>query len=121
WPAGAILLAALSSTSTHDITSVEFLYAAVLLAISIQAYISWSQTRNIKVPVWPLVCVAHFVFYGVAIFGALRRSQSVFDRGSDLPDSILTTAMLVGIIGLFSMGAGRMAVKHLIGRKTFRL
>jgi hypothetical protein len=67
------------------------------------------------------VCAAHFVFYGVAIFGASRISPSKFDHGSDLSDSILTMAMLVGIIGLLSMGAGRMAAMRLAGRNTFRL
>ena len=67
------------------------------------------------------MCAAHFVFYGVAIFGASRISPSKFDHGSDLSDSILTMAMLVGIIGLLSMGAGRMAAMRLAGRMTFRL
>src|ERR1035437_1400158 len=121
WPAGAVLLVTLSQITNQTVTSTEFVYAGVLLAISIQAYISWSQARNIRIPVWALVCAAHFVFYGVAIFGALRTSPSAFDHGSDLSDSILTMAMLVGIVGLLSMGAGRMAAMRLAGRKTFRL
>jgi hypothetical protein len=96
-------------------------YSGVFLAISIQAYISWSRARNIRVPVWPLVCTAHFVFYGVAIFGALRNSPSAFDHGSQLPDEVLSTAMLVGILGLLAMGVGRTAAMHLIGHKAFRL
>jgi hypothetical protein len=118
---GAVLLVTLWAISSQNITLSEFVYAGVLLSISIQAYISWSRARTTRIPVWALVCAAHFVFYGVAIFGALRKSPSAFDHGSDLPDSVLTTAMLVGLVGLLSMGAGRMAAIHLIGRKTFRL
>ena len=121
WLAGAVLLVTLSRISDQNITSAEFVYAGVLLAMSIQAYISWSQARNIRIPVWALVCAAHFVFYGVAIFGALRNSPSAFDHGRELSDSVLSTAMLVGILGLLSMGAGRMAVMHLAGHKDFRL
>jgi len=121
WPAGGVLLLMLSSVSSQNITPLELFFAWVLLSISIQSYISWSHARNIRVPVWTLVCAAHFIFYGVAIFGALRTSPSVFDRGGDLPDSVLTTAMLVGIVGLFSMGAGRMLAAHLIGHKAPRL
>jgi len=121
WPSGAILLTTLSSVSSQNITLSEFVYAGVFLAISIQAYISWSQVRNIRVPVWTLVCVAHFVFYGVAIFGALRNSPSVFDHRSDLPDSVLTAAMLVGLLGLLSMGAGRQAAMHFARPKALRL
>jgi hypothetical protein len=121
WPAGAVLLLALSSVSSQNITATEFVLAGVLLSISIQAYISWNRSRTIRIPVWALVCAAHFVFYGVAIFGALRNSPSAFDHGSDLSDSVLTAAMLVGIVGLLSMGAGRIAAMHLVGRKTFRL
>ena len=121
WPAGAVLLVTLSTISSQNITAAQFVCAGVLLAILIQSYISWSRTRDIRVPVWPLVCAAHFIFYGVAIFGALRTSPSAFDHGSDLSDSILTMAMLVGIVGLLSMGAGRMAAMRLAGRKTFRL
>jgi hypothetical protein len=121
WPAGAALLVTLSTISSQNITSAQFVCAGALLAISIHAYISWSRTRDTRVPVWPLVCTAHFIFYGVAIFGALRTSPSTFDHGSDLSDSTLTMAMLVGIVGLLSMGAGRMAAMRLAGRKTFRL
>ena len=121
WPAGTVLLLALAGISSQDITVTQFVLAGVLLSISIQAYISWSRARSIRIPVWALVCAAHFVFYGLAIFGALRKSPSAFDRGGDLSDSVLTTAMLVGIVGLLSMGAGRMAAMHLVGRKTFRL
>jgi len=121
WLVGAILLVMLSTISSQNVTQTEFAYAGVLLAISIQAYLSWSRAHNIRIPVWALVCSAHFVFYGLAIFGALRRSPSAFDHGSDLPDSVLATAMLVGVAGLLSMGTGRMAAMHLAMRKTFRL
>ena len=121
WPVGGVLLLTLSSVSSQNVTSLELFFAAVLLSISIQSYISWSQARSIRVPVWTLLCAAHFVFYGVAIFGALRTSPSIFDRGRDLPDSVLATAMLVGIVGLLSMGAGRMLATHLIGHKAPRL
>jgi len=115
------LLVTLSAISNQNITAAQFVCAGALLAILIQSYISWSRTRDIRVPVWPLVCAAHFVFFGVAIFGALRMSPSLFDHGRHLSDSILTMAMLVGIVGLLSMGAGRRAAMRLVGRKTFRL
>lgn len=121
WLAGAILLATLSTISRQNVTLAQFACAGVLLAILIRSYISWSQRRDARVPVWPLVCAAHFVFYGVAIFGALRASPSLFDHGSDLSDSILTMAMVVGIVGVVSMWAGRMAAMRLVGLKTFRL
>jgi hypothetical protein len=100
---------------------VENLYAGLLLAVSIQAYLSWSQVRNIRVPVWALVCTAHFIYYGLAIFVAPRKSPSAFDHGGDLPDSVLATAMLVGIAGVLSMGAGRLAAMNFARSKTFRL
>jgi hypothetical protein len=121
WPAGAVLLAVLSTFSSQNITLGEFVYAGLLLSISIQSYISWSRTSKIRIPVWALVCITHFVFYGLAIFGARRSSPSAFDHGSDLPDSVLASAMLVGIAGLLSMGAGRMAAMNFAMRKTFRL
>lgn len=120
WLAGAVLLVTLWSISSQDITFTEFVYAGVLLALTIQAYISWSRARTTRIPVWALVCAAHFVFYGMAIFGALRQSPSVFDHGGDLPESVLTTAMLVGIVGLLSMAAGRMTVFHFVVRQPFR-
>jgi len=121
WLAGAVFLVGLSTISSQNVTPVEFVYAGVLLAISIQAYISWSWKRSTRIPIWALVCAAHFIFYGMAIFGALRKSPSAFDHGSDLPDSVLTTAMLVGIAGLLSVGVGRMATMHILGSKTFGL
>jgi hypothetical protein len=121
WPAGAVLLGTLWSISSQDVSPTEFFFAGVLLALTVQAYISWSRARTTRIPVWTLVCAAHFVFYGVAIFGALRKSPSMFDHGSDLPDSVLSEAMLVGIVGLCSMGTGRIAAMHLMGQKSFRL
>jgi hypothetical protein len=121
WPAGAVFLVTISSISSQNITLGEFFFAGVLLSMSIQAYIAWSRARSSRIPVWALVCSAHFVFYGLAIFGAQRRSPSIFDHGNDLPDSVLTTAMLVGTVGLLSMGIGRMGAMHLVGGKVFRL
>jgi hypothetical protein len=121
WLTGAVLLVTLWSISNQDITFTQFIYAGVLLAMTIQAYISWSRARTTRIPVWALVCAAHFIFYGVAIFGALRQSPSAFDRGSDLPGSVLTTAMLFGIVGLLSMAAGRVTAIHFVGRQPFQL
>ena len=121
WLVGAVLLVTLWTISNQNITLSEFFYAGVLVAISIQAYLSWSRARTSRIPVWALVCAAHFVFYGVAIFGALRQSPSASDHGSDLPDSVLSTAMLVGLVGLLSMGAGRITAMRLFGRRIFRL
>ena len=121
WPAGAVFLVTVSSISSQNVTLGEFFLAAALLSMSIQAYISWSRAPNIRIPVWALVCAAHFVFYGLAIFGALRESPSIFDGGRELPDSVLSTAMLLGTVGLLSMAAGRMAAMHLVGDKTLRL
>src|SRR2546430_1264049 len=121
WLAGAVLLVTLSIISSQNITPAEYAYAGVLLSISIQAYLSWTRARNIRTPVWALVCAAHFVFYGLAIFGPLRKSPSAFDHGSDVPDSAIATAMLVGIAGLLSMATGRMAIMHFASCKNFRL
>src|SRR6266851_4088058 len=121
WLAGAGLLATLSTISSQNISPAEYAYAGVLLCISIQAYISWSRERTIRIPAWALVCAVHFVYYGLAIFGPLRRSPSTFDHGNDLPDSAIGTAMLVGIAGLLSMAMGRMAAMYFAIRKTFRL
>src|SRR6266581_795480 len=121
WVAGAFLLVTLSTGSRQNVTLTEIAYAGVLLAISIQAYLSWHRGNNISIPVWALVCAAHFVFYGLSIFGSLRTSPSVFDHGSDVPDSAIATAMLVGIAGLSSIGIGRIAATHFAKRRTFAL
>ena len=93
WLAGASLLVALSVTTRQHVTLPETAYASVLLSIAIQAYLSWRRGTDISLPIWALVCGAHFVFYGLAIFGALRKSPSMFDHGRDLPDSAIATAM----------------------------
>ncbi len=120
WLAGAVLLLTLSTISSQNITPAEFAYAGVLLSISIQAYLSWRQAGNTRIPAWPLACAVHFVFYGLPLFGSVRVSPSLFDRGNDLPESAIATAMLVGIAGLLSMGIGRMAAMKFAMRKTFR-
>jgi hypothetical protein len=121
WLAGAVLLAMLWIVSTQLFSFVQFFYASVLLAISIQSYLSWRRERNIRIPAWAFVCAAHFVFYGLAIFGALRESPSIFDHGSDLPEPVITEAMLLGIVGLLSMWAGRTMVMHFAKGKSLRL
>lgn len=113
WISGAALLVALSTVTSQNVTPTEIAYAGVLLAMCIQAYLSWRKGNQISIPVWALVCAAHFVFYGLAIFGALRTSPSMFDHGSTLPDSVLATAMLVGVISIVSIGIGRFAALHL--------
>ena len=121
WPAGGAFLWALSSVSKQNVTADQFFYASVLLAISIQAYCSWKRSPDTKVPIWAFVCAAHFVYYGQAIFMAARTSPSSFDRGRSLSDPLLSSAMLVGIIGVLAMGAGRILARILANKKGFVL
>jgi hypothetical protein len=113
WIATAAFLAVLTVAATQTVTGTQLLCAAVLLFITAKAYLTWVDGRETNTPVWALLCAAHFVFYGLAIFGAERESPSWYDRGATLPDSSLTAAMAVGVLGLLSMAVGRKAAVHL--------
>ena len=102
WFGGSLLLVALSAMSSQNLSVSEIGCSGLLLAMSIGAYLSWRKGNEISVPVWAMVCAAHFVFYGLPIFGALRKSPSTFDRGRDLPDWAISAAMLVGAVGVCS-------------------
>jgi hypothetical protein len=121
WLAGATLLWVLALTSDFTITATHVVYASVLLFVSIHAYLSWADKRETKIPVWALLCGVHFVFYGLAIFTASRASPSLYDRRSDLSDSVLADAMLVGIVGIFSMAVGRSVANHFAARSKIHL
>lgn len=120
WIAGALLLVILSNVTSRNISPIQTIYAGTLLAISIYAYLSWRRGNGISAPIWTLVCAAHFVYYGLAIFGARPTSPSMFDHNRDLPDSAISAAMLVGIIGLSSMAIGRFAALHFANLKRIR-
>ncbi len=107
WFAGAALLLALSRFSSLSITGAELIYACLFLTIGIHAYLSWARGAGAKIPIWPLVCGVHFVFYGMAIFLSTRLSPSRYDRGLNLPDEVLADSMLLGLVGLLSLGLGR--------------
>jgi hypothetical protein len=120
WFGGSVLFLALSALSKQMLSTSEIIYSGLLLSISIVAYLSWRKGNHISVPVWAMVCVAHFIFYGLPIFGALRKSPSAFDHGNDLPDSAISAAMLVGVVGLSSIAIGRTFALQLTGRRTIR-
>jgi hypothetical protein len=113
WLAAAALLAALTLAATQTLSGPQLLCAAMLLFFTVKAYLTWMDSRETNTPVWALLCAAHFVFYGLAIFGAERESPSWYDRGAILPDSSLTAAMVVGVLGLLSMAIGRRAAVRL--------
>lgn len=113
WISGTALLLILTLASSQTISAIQFVCACALLCVSIKAYLSWAADRETKIPVWAMVCGAHFIYFGLPIFGALRASPSWYDHGANLPDLSLTYAMLVGVLGLASLGLGRKAALHL--------
>lgn len=121
WVVGAALLLVLTLSTSLAISAVQLLCACVLLFVSIKAYLSWADDRETKIPVWAMLCGAHFVYYGLAIFGAPRDSPSLYDQYASLLDSSLTSAMLVGLLGLSSIALGRKVTFHLGYARNIRL
>jgi hypothetical protein len=120
WLFGGLLLIVLSATTNENVNLVQTVSAAALLAISLAAFTSWNATRNTTIPAWALVCAAHFVFYGLAVFGAVRKSPSTFDHHRQLTDSSITSAILVGLFGLVSIWLGRALSMRLGIGRSFR-
>jgi len=120
WLFGGLLLIVLSTTTNENVNLIQTASSAALLAMSLAAFSTWNTTRTTTIPAWALVCAAHFVFYGLAVFGAGRKSPSIFDHHRQLPDSSITSAMLVGLFGLVSIWLGRgLSMRLGIGR-SFR-
>jgi hypothetical protein len=120
WIMGAVALVALT-LSSGAVTLGQMALASLLLGVTIRAYLSWAGTRDTKIPVWPLLCGAHFIYYGLAIFSASRVSPSRYDHEANLLDSTLTKAMLVGIVGLLSIAIGRKLAGRPFARGNSRL
>ena len=93
----------------------------MLLAISIQAYISWSGYVTYQSSRLASGVCDSFCFLRRGYFRGPTKSPSLFDHGSELPDSVLTMAMLVGILGLFPWEPEEWRLMHLFGHKTFQL
>jgi hypothetical protein len=107
--AGIIFIGLLWFSSSQTISVAHLACASFLLFMGIHAYLSWVEKKETKIPVWPLLCLIHFVYFGLPIFGASRESPSSYDQGASFSDSALATAMLLGLVGLISIGLGRNA------------
>lgn len=107
WCAGGALLVVLYLLSNKPVTFLQMAIAAVLLFATVHQYLQWLEANQIKMPSWPLVCALHFVYYGLPIFAAARISPSRYDHRAEIPASVLTTAMALGVLGLLCMYLGR--------------
>ena len=106
WIAGTSLVAFLWWSSSLEISIPQLLLSFAFLTAAIMTYLDWANSEHLKIPVWPLVCAMHFVFYGMALFNGSRQSPSYFDHG-DLPEAAISGAMAIGLVGLIAIGCGR--------------
>jgi len=104
---GALLIATLAFSSSLTFSSVHLSVASLLLFISIHAYLSWFEKRETQIPAWPLLCIIHFIYFGLPVFGAPRTSPSSYDHQLSFSDSQIADAMLVGLVGLLAIASGR--------------
>lgn len=107
WVVAGLYFAVSALTASKPTNGTEVTLAAVLLAAVVLAYTAWQKERRFTIPAFACLCGSHFMYYGSSIFTAARRSPSVLDGGADLTDTMLESAMLVGLISFAAIAAGR--------------
>ncbi len=101
----------------NEVTLLEFLCAAGLLAAAWVPYRRWRAGGERNLPLFAILSFMYWVFYALALFWGNRRSQTA--RG-ELSDDAIEQAMLLAVLGVVCLWIGKWTSlgRRLVSRKV---
>ncbi len=109
WVLGVPLVATslLYLVSLNDVLLVQFILAFVLLLLPWRAYVSWRRGGVPALPVFALLSLMYWVYYALPLFLEDHVFSTYYERvGHELPQSTITLALLMCVIGVCSLWLG---------------
>ena len=119
WAGGLVFMGGLTLLSKEPITWLHSVLALLLLTVALHAYARWATYGTTQVPLWPMVCGVHLLFFGVSVFAGAWNSPSIFDGGRPFSPEVMASAMLIGLVGLAGVAAGAKAGNYFTGGKRW--
>lgn len=101
------------ATRANEVTLIQMLFAFGLMFLPWQAYLDWRRAGRPELPLFAMIALMYFLYYGVTIFwGALTITT---DTGSaqDVSQGGLTQALVMAFFGVCCL---RLGMRVRIGR-----
>lgn len=93
-------------TRANEVTPLQTLLAFGLIFLPWQAYLSWRRYGRPELPLFGIVALMYFLYYGVTIFwGALTITTNT-GQAQEVSSEGLTQSLALAFLGVCSMGLG---------------
>lgn len=116
-----ILTGLLWLSSTHAVNSTQVGLALLLAIVPWIAFLRWRQNPKHLLPLFALISGMYWLYFGVAMFWGDTRFIIFGSKGSHIPESTITTVILMAVIGVFAMLAGTRVGSLTISIPTFTM
>ena len=91
----------------NEVSLVPLLIAFILLLLPWQAYLTWRREAREALPVFAMLAFMYWLYYAVPLFLEDRFFSTISEpTGRELTDSTITAALLITLIGVFSLWLG---------------
>src|SRR6185369_4424151 len=116
-----ILTGLLWLSSTHAVNSTQVGLAMLLAIVPWIAFLQWRQNPKHLLPLFALISGMYWLYFGVAMFWGDTRFIIFGSKGPHIPESTITTVILMTVIGVFAMLAGTRVGSLTISIPTFTM
>ena len=94
-------------TRANEVNLIQVLLAFGLIFLPWQAYLSWRREGQPELPLFGMIALMYFLYYGVSLFwGDLTITTDFAPRGQEMPSEALTEALAMALFGVCCLGAG---------------
>ncbi len=103
------------ATRANEVTPVQLLLALGLIFLPWQAYLTWRREGQPELPLFGMIALMYFLYFGVALFwGDLTMTSEFTARAQDVPTEALTSALAMAFFGVCCLHLG---MKARVGRR----
>jgi hypothetical protein len=101
-------------TSPNEISFLQWMAALVLLCAPWGSYCKWRARKQTDVPLYSMITFIYWLYYAFPLFWGDRLAVNLWSSGMTISDGAVTGAMLVAVVGIFSIWLG---MRSGIGRR----
>jgi hypothetical protein len=95
------------ATRANEVTVTQLLLSFGLMFLPWQAYLSWRREGRPELPLFGMIALMYFLYYGVTLFwGELTIITDFAPRGQELSHESLSEALAMALFGVCCLGLG---------------
>jgi hypothetical protein len=95
------------ATRSNEVTPTQLLLSFGLMFLPWQAYLSWRREGRPELPLFGMIALMYFLYYGVTLFWGELTIITDFDpRGQVLSSQSLSEALAMALFGVCCLGLG---------------